>query len=153
MRALYQKSWDCINNGRVERSAPRRVRPPPRQTVRAVFPHTAFHVKLTLSRTPFPHLIQPHCLPFVIIRLRILELIPTLARVLREDDEPISHIFVHPVEPPVGISAQEVVRPPFQNDVEFPNSVTYRYLAHSSECAFLHLCANLLDRLHGWPMP
>ena len=28
---------------RVERNAPRRVRPPPRQTVRAVFPHTAFH--------------------------------------------------------------------------------------------------------------
>ena len=120
-----------VNRSRVEQSAPRRVRPlglrlpskrtrrfsaaTPRQTVRAVFPHTAFHVKLTLSRTPFPHLIQPHRLPFVIIRLHILELIPTLACVLREDDEPIPHIVVHPVEPPIGISAQEVVRPPFQN--------------------------------------
>ena len=34
---------------RVERSAPRRVRPPPRQTVRAVFPHTAFRVGLVSS--------------------------------------------------------------------------------------------------------
>ena len=34
---------------RVERSAPRRVRPPPRQTVRAVFPHTALRVGLVSS--------------------------------------------------------------------------------------------------------
>ena len=41
--------WDCINNGRVERSAPRRVRPPPHRTVRAVFPHTALRVGLVSS--------------------------------------------------------------------------------------------------------
>ena len=120
---------------RVEQSAPRRVRPPPRQTVRAVFPHTAFHVKLTLSRTPFPHLIQPHCLPFVIIRLRILELIPTLARVLREDDEPIPHIFVHPVEPPVGMSAQEVVRPPRANSLNNVDLPMRRLPRHATKDA------------------
>ena len=38
-----------ITSSRVERSAPRRVRPPPRQTVRAVFPHTAFRVGLVSS--------------------------------------------------------------------------------------------------------
>ena len=69
--------------GRVERNAPRRVRPPPRQTVRAVFPHTAFHVELTLSLcAPFPHLIQSHRLPLVVIRLRVFQLVPPLACML-----------------------------------------------------------------------
>ena len=75
----------CHNSpsSRVERNAPRRVRPPPRQTVRAVFPHTAFHVELTLSLcAPFPHLIQSHRLPLVVIRLRVFQLVPPLACML-----------------------------------------------------------------------
>ena len=72
-----------MSPSRVERNAPRRVRPPPRQTVRAVFPHTAFHVELTLSLcAPFPHLIQSHCLPLVVIRLRVFQLVPPLACML-----------------------------------------------------------------------
>ena len=41
----YQNGLGC----RVERDAPRRVRPPPHRTVRAVFPHTALRVGLVSS--------------------------------------------------------------------------------------------------------
>ena len=49
MRTLYPKLDYCINFSRVEQSAPRRVRPPPHRTVRAVFPHTALRVGLVSS--------------------------------------------------------------------------------------------------------
>ena len=39
----------CQKGCRVERDAPRRVRPPPHRTVRAVFPHTALRVGLVSS--------------------------------------------------------------------------------------------------------
>ena len=116
-----------LPSSRVERNAPRRVRPPPRQTVRAVFPHTAFHVELILSRrAPFPHLVQSHCLPLVVIRLRIFQLVPPLACMLREDDEPLSHVIVHPQVARVGISTVEVIRPPLKNDIELLNRIPYR---------------------------
>ena len=38
-----------VNASRVERDAPRRVRPPPLRTVRVVFPHTALRVGLVSS--------------------------------------------------------------------------------------------------------
>ena len=84
-----------IKLSRVERDAPRRVRPPPRQTVRAGFPHTAFHVKLVLSLPPFPHLVQTHCFPLVVVRLRVFQLVPSLAGSLGEYHEPPSHVVIH----------------------------------------------------------
>ena len=41
---------------RVERDAPRRVRPPPHRTVRAVFPHTALRVEVCIHRSRSPNL-------------------------------------------------------------------------------------------------
>ena len=43
---------------RVERDAPRRVRPPPHRTVRAVFPHTALRVEVCIHRSRSPNLFR-----------------------------------------------------------------------------------------------
>ena len=71
--------------GGVERDAPHRARPPPHQTVRADFPHTASRVKLSLPIPLACQRNQSHMLKFAIVCLCIFQLIPSLAPAVQPD--------------------------------------------------------------------
>ena len=105
------------STGGVERDAPHRARPPPHQTVRADFLHTASRVKLSLPIPLACQRNQSHMLKFAIVCLCIFQLIPSLAPAVQPDVHSELYVLIDLAEHLGGTPATEVSTPSVDNAI------------------------------------